>query len=126
MTIKSRGVQGFLDTIMEKTPNGESILVQYHPNGDWSVSNEPQVIYGDADDIELTDAEFEQFVDLGQSVASHLQSEHATGGYSVDTGIGGGEYEAFIEVGDVEYKVLVRPYCRVSELDAELATIPAA
>jgi hypothetical protein len=31
-------IAGFLETILECTPNGEYILVQYHPNGDWTVA----------------------------------------------------------------------------------------
>ena len=38
----------FLDAIMEKTPNGEWIRVQYHPNGDWSVAKYPLPLTGDA------------------------------------------------------------------------------
>lgn len=31
----------FLDAILRATPNGESIEVKYHPNGDWSVYDTP-------------------------------------------------------------------------------------
>jgi len=44
----SRNVLGFLNEIMERTPNGEQIRVQYHPNGDWSVAKYPLPITGDA------------------------------------------------------------------------------
>jgi hypothetical protein len=33
--------EDFLVAIHEKTPNGEWISVQHHPNGDWSVAAEP-------------------------------------------------------------------------------------
>jgi hypothetical protein len=33
--------EDFLAAIHEKTPNGEWISVQHHPNGDWSVAAEP-------------------------------------------------------------------------------------
>lgn len=42
------GVRGFLNMIMERTPNGEWIRVQYHPNGDWSVAKYPLPLTGDA------------------------------------------------------------------------------
>jgi hypothetical protein len=32
----------FVAEIMERTPNGEYIRVQFHPNGDWSVAAEPE------------------------------------------------------------------------------------
>lgn len=32
-----RGVAGFLEQIMAQSPNGETVAVKYHPNGDWSV-----------------------------------------------------------------------------------------
>lgn len=114
---QSRGIEGFLETIKARTPNGEYILVQYHPNGDWSVSNEPQVIYGDGDDIEVSDAEFETLMDIGHAVAGTL-SEFAAPGDSIDTGVGMGEYEAFVTVGDLEYRVKVSPYCRPSEVES--------
>ncbi len=37
--LRTKSLQGFIDTIHERTPNGEPILVQHHPNGDWSVAN---------------------------------------------------------------------------------------
>lgn len=43
-----RGAPGFLNAILEATPNGEWIRVQYHPNGDWSVAAKPE------SDTELT------------------------------------------------------------------------
>lgn len=35
------GVRSFLDAIVKRSPNGEKVLVQYHPNGDWAVFDKP-------------------------------------------------------------------------------------
>lgn len=45
---ETRGVRGFLNEIMQRTPNGEYIRVQYHPNGNWSIAKYPLPIAGDA------------------------------------------------------------------------------
>jgi hypothetical protein len=31
------GARDFLDAIRKRSPNGEQVVVQYHPNGDWTV-----------------------------------------------------------------------------------------
>ena len=67
-----------------------------------------------SEDIEMTDAEFETLTDIGHAVAAAL-SEFDTDDHGIDTGIGGGDYEAFVTVGDLEYQVIVRPYARPSE-----------
>jgi hypothetical protein len=43
-------VLSFILAIQDRTPNGEWIKVQYHPDGDWSVANSPEApIAGDDD-----------------------------------------------------------------------------
>ena len=64
--------------------------------------------------IEMTDAEFETLTDIGHAIAAAL-AEFDTDGHGIDTGVGGGEYEAFVTVGDLEYQVIVKPYARPSE-----------
>jgi hypothetical protein len=39
VTPSVRTMRGFVAAIMNRTPNGEWIPVQFHPNGDWSVGN---------------------------------------------------------------------------------------
>jgi hypothetical protein len=34
-------VGSFIEAILKRTPRGEYIAVQYHPNGDWTVATEP-------------------------------------------------------------------------------------
>jgi hypothetical protein len=36
-----RSVASFIEAIHERTPTGASIVVQHHPNGDWSVAEHP-------------------------------------------------------------------------------------
>jgi hypothetical protein len=43
--VKAAAAAGrFLQEILDRTPNGEWIEVQYHPDGDWSVSHSPAVV----------------------------------------------------------------------------------
>lgn len=53
-------LDSFVSTILEKTPNGERIAVQYHPNGDWSVAHLPMPADNQATDIAFV----EEFGDL--------------------------------------------------------------
>jgi phenylpyruvate tautomerase PptA (4-oxalocrotonate tautomerase family) len=39
----AHGVEGFIQAIIAATPNGERIVVEYHPDGDWFVAKEPCV-----------------------------------------------------------------------------------
>lgn len=67
------------------------------------------------DSRKMSDAEFEALLDLGHACAagaSTLTEKH------IDTGVGGGEYEAFVEIGELEYKIAVYPYCRPAEVEA--------
>jgi hypothetical protein len=49
---------GFIAAIIERTPNGEWISVQYHPDGDWSVARECNTAAPIDEDAELIERQF--------------------------------------------------------------------
>lgn len=52
----AESVAAFLDAIKARSPNGERVEVQYHPDGDWSVFNPPAPLMSDENVEKVADA----------------------------------------------------------------------
>ncbi len=111
MDTKIGRVDDFIAAIHDRTPNGEWIEVQHHPDGDWSIRAAPRaVVANDATGVvfsqeaarKLTDAQWEKFWDFAEEVA--------VPGEIVETGTDGKARFIYSHRDGIEYRITIEPH----------------